>query len=57
MGAALLSELDLDLPVSKDQRTAQKAFLGGKDVFALLLTGFDESLSEQGGTLRHATGR
>lgn len=39
---ALLSELD-GIFAFKEQRTTLKASLVGKDVFALLLTGFDKS--------------
>ncbi len=44
--AAVLSELDNISSLKEEQRTAPKAFLGGKDVFALLLTGFGKSSTD-----------
>lgn len=41
--AAVLVELDNIFSLQKEQRMALKAFLEGKDVFALLLTGFGKS--------------
>lgn len=42
--AAVLSELDGVFTFKEEQRTALKAPLVGRDVFALLLTGFGRSL-------------
>ena len=42
--AQVLSELESIPSLKEEQKTALEAFLGGKDVFALLLTGFGKSL-------------
>lgn len=47
--AVVLSELDGIFALKDEQRTAQKAFLGGEGVFSLRLTGFGKSLVEHTG--------
>ena len=42
--AQVLSELESIHSLKEEQKTALEAFLGGKDVFALLPTGFGKSL-------------
>ena len=43
--ASVISELESVSSPKEEQRMTLKAFLHGKDVFALLLGGFDKSLS------------
>ncbi len=42
--ASVLQQVDSTASVKKEQRTTLKAFLDGKDVFVLVLTGFSKSL-------------
>lgn len=45
--ATVSSQPDDVFALKEEQQTAQKAFLGGKDVSALLPTGFGESFAKQ----------
>lgn len=53
---ALSPELDA-IFTFREQRLAVKAFLGGKDVSALLVSGFGKSDIKHHGALRLATGQ
>lgn len=50
--AAVLSEVDGVFTLKEEQRATLKAFLGGKDIFALLHTSFDRSSVKHHGTYR-----
>ena len=45
--AATMNELDLAFYLKEEQKTALESFLCKKDVFAVLLTGYGESLIYQ----------
>ena len=45
--ASVIEDIDRALILKKEQRTAIKAFVDGKDVFAVLPTGFGKSLIYQ----------
>ena len=45
--SSVLSDLESLSSLKEEQRTALKAFLSGKDIFALLPTGFDKSFIYQ----------
>ena len=50
--SSVLSELESISSLKNEQRTALEAFVGGKDVFALLPTGYEKSLLRRGTTSR-----
>lgn len=54
--AAVSSEMDDVFTLEEEHRTAQKAFLGGKYVFVLLLTRFGKRLVKHHGASQLAAG-
>lgn len=54
--ALVLSELDVSFTSKEEQRTALKAFLGGKNVFASLLTAVGKNLVKHRGASQLAAG-
>lgn len=54
--ATVSSQPDDIFALKEEQQMAQKAFLGGKDVSALLPTGFAESFAKQPEYAAHCRG-